>query len=110
MQISSKITKQETRTTLNNINIFLSKVHDICPEDLYNNIINNSPKPYPSSTRITKLNSQNYTLYGRRFDTSLLCDDVSNCDCYGKICITRDDKLLERENIIKQSHLTRKKT
>ena len=33
-------------------------LYDICPEDLYNNIINNSPKHYPFSTRITKLNSK----------------------------------------------------
>ena len=59
LKVSSKITKKEKQTTLNNINIFLSKLHDICQQDLYNNIINNSPKPYPTSTRITKLNSQN---------------------------------------------------
>ena len=87
LQISSKIIKQEKRTIYNKINIFLYKLHDICPEDLYNNIINNSPKPYLSSTRITKLNSQKYALYSRRFDTFMLCYDVSNCDCCGKICI-----------------------
>ena len=43
VKMSSKITRQEKRTTLNKINICLSKLHDICPEDLYNNIINNSP-------------------------------------------------------------------
>ena len=37
----------------------------------------------------------------------MLCYDVSNCDCCGKICINHDDNLLERENIIKRSHLTR---
>ena len=31
----------------------------------------------------------------------------SNCDCCGKICTNHDEKLLERENIIKQSHLTK---
>ena len=108
LQMSSKITKQEKQTTLNKINIFLSKLHDICPKDLYNNIINNSPKPYPSSTIIIKLNSQKHSLYSRRFDTSMLCYDVRNCDCCGKICINHYDNLLERENIIKRSHLTRK--
>ena len=57
LKISSKITKQEKHTTLNKINIFLSKLHDICPQDLYNNIINNSPKPYPTSTRTQYLKS-----------------------------------------------------
>ena len=57
-KMSSKITRQEQRSTLNKINIVLSKLHDICSEDLYNNIINNSPKPYLSSTRITRLNNQ----------------------------------------------------
>ena len=37
----------------------------------------------------------------------MLCYDVSNCDCCGKICINHDDNLLEREKIIKQSHLTK---
>ena len=97
LKISSKITKQEKQTTLNNINICLSKLHDICPQDLYNNIINNSPKPYPTSTRITKLNNQKHALYSRRFDTFMLCYDVSNCDCCGKICINRYDNLLERK-------------
>ena len=62
---SSKITKKEKQKTLNKINIFLSKLHDICPQDFYNNIANNTPKPYPTSTRITKLNSQKHALYGR---------------------------------------------
>ena len=56
---SSKISMNEKRTTITNIDLFLSKLHVICPENLYNNMINNSPKPYPSSTRITKLNSEN---------------------------------------------------
>ena len=51
-KMSSKITRQEQRSTLNKINIVLSKLHDICSEDLYNTIINSSPKPYPTSTRI----------------------------------------------------------
>ena len=38
----------------------------------------------------------------------MLCYDVRNCDCCGKICINHDDNLLERENIIKRSHSTRK--
>ena len=109
LKMSSNITRQEQRSTLNKINICLSKLHDICPQDLYNNIINNSPKPYPTSTRITKLNSQKHTLYGRRFDTSMLCYDVSNCDCCGKICINHDDNLLQKEkDIINISHLSRK--
>ena len=60
LKISSKITKQEKQTTLNKINIFFSKLHDICPQA---DIINNSPKPYPTLTRITKLNSQKHALY-----------------------------------------------
>ena len=40
-----------------NLMYFLSKLHVIFPEDIYHNIINNSPKPCPSSTRNTKMNS-----------------------------------------------------
>ena len=76
---------------------------------LYNNIINNSPKPYPLSTRITKFNSEKYALHGRRFETSILCYDLKNCGCCGKNCINHDDKLLQKEtHIIKTSHLSRK--
>ena len=88
----------------------MSKLHVNCPENLYNNIINNSPKPFPSSTKIKKFNSEKNALYGRRFETSMLCYDVRNCDCCGNICINHDDNLLlQNENhIIKRSHLSRK--
>ena len=56
--IPSKIIINE-KNTFRNIDLFLSKLHVICPENLYNNIIKNYPKPYQSSTRITKLNSEN---------------------------------------------------
>ena len=105
----SKITNNEKQTTLIKLIHILSKLHYICPEDLYNYIINNSPKSYPSSTRITQLNSQKHNLYGRRLDTSMLFYDVSNCDCCGKIRINHGDNLLERENINKRFRLTRKK-
>ena len=62
---SSKISKNDKRTTIKNIGLFLFKLHIICPEKLNTNIINNSPKPYPSSTRIAKFNSEKYALYDR---------------------------------------------
>ena len=107
--MSSKISIQEKKTTLKNVDLFLSKLHVNCSEYIYNNIINNPPKPYPSSTRITESNSQKHALYGRRFETSMLCYNVSNCDCCGKICITHDDNLLQKEiHIINRSHLSKK--
>ena len=63
LQMSYKITKKYKQKTLKQIEVFLSKLNDICPECIDNNIINNSPKPYPSSTRIIKLNIQKYTLW-----------------------------------------------
>ena len=30
----------------------------------------------------------------------MLCYDVSNCDCCGKMCIDHDDNLLKMENIL----------
>ena len=100
LPMSSNINMNEKRTTLRNIDLFLSKLHVNCPENLYNNIINNSPKPFPSSTRITKFNSKKNALYGRRFETSMLCYDVSNYDCCGNICINHDDNLLIKEQYI----------
>ena len=59
----------------------------IYPEDIYNNIIKNYPKPYQSWTRIIKLNNQKHALYGRRVKNSMLCNDVRNFDWYGKIVL-----------------------
>ena len=88
--ISSKISKNEKQTILRMLIYFCTS--------------------YPSSTRITKFNSQKHALYGRRFNTSMLCYDVSNCGYCGKICINHDNNLLIKEKcVIKRSHLTRKK-
>ena len=62
---SSKISKNNKRTAITNIGLFLFMLHIIYQEKLYNNIINNSSKPYPSSTRIAKFNSEKYALYDR---------------------------------------------
>ena len=72
----------------------MSKLHVICLEDLYNNKINIYPKSFPSSTRITKFNSEKHAVYGRRFEISMLCYDVSNYDCCGKVCINHDDNFI----------------
>ena len=58
LQMFYNIVKQEKRKILNKIDVYLCKLHNISPENLYNNITINSPKPYPSSTTFTKLNSQ----------------------------------------------------
>ena len=106
--MSSKIIKKENEITLKTIDVLLSKLHVMCPEDLYSNILNNSPKPYPSSTRIIKLNSKAHILYGRRFGTSMLCYNVKNCDYCGKICNNHDENLLEKNYVIYRSHLSKK--
>ena len=96
LKISSKISRQEKETTINKIEVCISKLHDVCSKSPYNNIINNFPKPYQSSTRVTKLNSRKHALYSRRFETSMLCYDVSNCDCCGKMCINHDDNIFKK--------------
>ena len=80
--------------------IILSKLHVNYSKNLYNNIINNPPNPYPSSTRITELNSQKHALYGQWFETSMLCYDVSNCNYCWHIFINHDDNLLIKEKCI----------
>ena len=96
LKISSKISRRENETTINKIEVCISKLHDVCSKIQYNNIINNFPKPYQSSTRVTKLNSRKHALYSRRFETSMLCYDVSNCDCCGKMCINHDDNIFKK--------------
>ena len=58
LPMSSEISKDDKQIIIRNIHLCLSPLHVICRENLYNNIINNSSKPYSSSTRITKLNSE----------------------------------------------------
>jgi len=65
--MSSKISKKEKQTTLKNVDIFLSKLHVNYSENMYNNIINNPPKPYSSST--------NWRCWGRRL---LLLNEVTS--------------------------------
>ena len=98
--MSSKISRREKETTLKDFDQFCSKLHVNCPYNLYNNTINNNSKPYPSSTRIKKLNSKKHALYGRPFENSMICYDVRNCDCCRKVCINNDDNLLEKEKYI----------
>ena len=62
--MSYKISKREKYTTHKNIDLFLSKLYVNCSKHICDNIIDNPPKPYPSSTIIIKLNSQKHTLYG----------------------------------------------
>ena len=78
--------------------IYFVQVTCYLSKNLYNNIINNYPNPYPSSTRITKLNSEKHAVYSRLFENFMLCYDVSNCDCCGKIYINHDDNLLQKGN------------
>ena len=96
LPMSSEISKDDKQIIIRNIHLCLSPLHVICRENLYNNIINNSPTLYLTSTRIRKLNSQKFILY-RQQQTFILCYDVSICDCCGKICINHDDNLLEKE-------------
>ena len=86
--MSSMSSKNEKQITLKNVDLFFPKLHVNCY------IIKNPPKPYPSSTSIKKLNSQKHALCSRRFKTSMLCYDVSNCDCCENMCICHFDNLL----------------
>ena len=46
LPLSSKISKNDKKTTFRNSDLFLSKLHLSCPENVFNNIINNHQKPY----------------------------------------------------------------
>ena len=82
-----------------------------CPQMLYENILNKSPKIYPSTTKITNSNAEKHALFGRRFETSMLCFDVFNCECCGRISIFHDDNLLPKSNsnIINPRHFSSRK-
>ena len=67
--MSSTIPRRGKQKILKTFDLPLSKLHVNCPENLYNNIFNNSLKLYPTSTRITMFNSQNHTFMWSTIET-----------------------------------------
>ena len=49
--ISSDITVSERKKMSQDVDTLLKKLNDICPQQVYNNILNNAPKIFPSCTR-----------------------------------------------------------
>ena len=105
------LTSTEKKKKLKEIDLFFSKLKEKCPQMLYENILNKSPKIYPSTTKITNSNAEKHALFGRRFETSMLCFDVFNCECCGRISIFHDDNLLPKSNsnIINPRHFSSRK-
>ena len=54
LKISSDSTVSERKQVSQDANKFLSKLNDICPQQVYDNILKNAPKVYPSFTKIPK--------------------------------------------------------
>ena len=111
LHIASDITISVRKKISHDVNKYLSKLNDRCPQEVYDNILNIKPNMFPSSTKISKIDAKKHALYGRRFETSMFSYDISNCDCCGKICIYHDDNLLFKynSNIIKPRYFVSKK-
>jgi len=111
LMISSDITVSERKKICQDVDTLLNKLKDICPQQVYDNILNNVPKIFPSCTRISKIHAKKHALYGRRFETSMFSYDISTCHCCGRICIYHHDNLLLKYNcnIIKPRHFVSKK-
>ena len=75
---------------------------------MYDNILKNTPKNYPSCTKLTNVDAKKHALFGRRFETSMFSYDVSSCHCCGRICICHRDNLLLKynSNIVKPRHFS----
>ena len=54
LKISSDATVCERKQVSQDANKFLSKSNDICPQQVYDNILKNAPNVYPSFTKIPK--------------------------------------------------------
>ena len=67
LMISSDITVSERKKISQDVDTLLNKLKDICPQQVYDNILNNASKIFPSCTRISKIHAKKHALYGRRF-------------------------------------------
>ena len=106
LQIASDITVSERKIISQDVDKLLPKLNDICPQQVYDNILKNIPKIYPSCTQISKMNTKKHALYGCRFEISMASYNISTCHRCGRICIFRHDNLLFKYNcnIIKPRH------
>ena len=50
------------------VNTFLSKLNDICPQQVYDNISKNTSKMFPSCTNNSKIDAKKHALYGKVLD------------------------------------------
>ena len=71
LMISSDITVSERKKISQDVDTLLEKLKDMCPQQVYDNILNNAPKIFLSCTRISKIHAKNmlYTVAGLK----LLC-------------------------------------
>ena len=111
LMISSNITVSERKKVSQDVDKSFKKLNDIYPQQVYDNILNNTPKIFPSCTRISKVYSKKHDLYCLRFETSMFSYDISTCHCCGRICIFHSDNLLLKYNCntIKPRHFISKK-
>ena len=65
----------------------MEKVLDGAP--IPNNIVprlkNTDPKPYPNITPMSDTSLTCHTIFGRRFELSMLLFNVNQCNCCGRI-------------------------
>ena len=55
LHIASDITISFRKNKSHDVNNYLSKLNDRCPQEVYDNILNNKPNMFPSSTKYQKL-------------------------------------------------------
>ena len=58
LMISSDITVSKRKKVSQYFNKLSSKLNDICPQQVYDIIVNNTPKIFPSCTRISKVDAK----------------------------------------------------
>ena len=111
LKISSDKTLSERKHFSQDVDKFLSKLNDIRPQQVYDSILKNTPKIFPSCARISKIDAKKHDLYGSWFETSVFSYDISTCHCCRRICILYHDNLLFKDNcnIIKPRHFVSKK-
>ena len=71
LMISSDITVSERKKISQDVDTLLKKLNDICPQQMYDNILNNAPNIFLSRAIVSKIHTQKHALYGCRFEISM---------------------------------------
>lgn len=71
----------------------------------YKSILDNAPKPYPTSFAMSNLSKEKHTLHGRRFEVSMYMFESNSCSCCGRVKPGHVDPDFPRNSPFERRHL-----